>query len=120
MDNNKPTESKSLQTDLSDLLHSYISKWPLFRGINCDFHNTWCSILLYAPNTLRSTGKRAHYGRRQRSRPYAHVGLADFFSASASADAELEIIKSFTLYRNVVKELGLNTKYVIRKTYLSA
>ena len=30
MDNNKPTESKSLQTDLSDLLHSYISKWPLF------------------------------------------------------------------------------------------
>ena len=118
MDNNKPTESKSLQTDLSDLLHSYISKWPLFV----------VSIVIFT-----ILGAAFCYMRQTRFEVQANVlitdddkeadlmrmsGLADFFSASASADAELEIIKSFTLYRNVVKELGLNTKYVIRKNIL--
>lgn len=118
MDNYKTTESRSLQTDLSDLLHSYISRWPLFA----------ISVAVFA-----ILGAAFCYMRQTRFEVQANVlitdddkeanlmrasGLSDLFSASASADAELEVIKSFTLYRNVVKELGLNTKYVIRKNIL--
>ena len=110
MENNKAPETKQHKTDLSDLLHSYIERWPLFL----------ISVIAFT-----ILGAAFCYMRQTRFEVQANVlitdddkeaalmratGLADFFSSSASADAELEIIKSFTLYRKVVKELGLNTK----------
>ncbi len=118
MENNKAPETKRHKTDLSDLLHSYIERWPLFL----------ISVIAFS-----ILGAVFCYIRQPRYEVQANVlitdddkesdlmraaGLSDLFSTSASADGELEIIKSFTLYRNVVKELGLNTKYIVRANIL--
>lgn len=118
MDNNKPTQPRQIQTDLSAILHSYMERWPLFL----------ISVIAFT-----ALGIAFCYMRQTRFEVQANVlitdddkeadlmrasGLSDLFSSSASADGELEIIKSYTLYRNVVKELGLNTKYIIRHNIL--
>lgn len=118
MENNSAPQTKQKQSDLSSILHSYMERWPLFL----------ISIIAFT-----IIGVAYCYVRQTRFEVKANVlitdddkeadlmraaGLADLFSSSASADAELEIIKSFTLYRNVVKELGLNTKYIVRNNIL--
>ncbi|MCM1020919.1 MAG: AAA family ATPase [Muribaculum sp.] len=118
MDNNKVPETKQRQTDFTDLLRSYMDRWPLFLvsviafviigAVYCYMRTTRFEV--QANVLITDDDKEADLMRA--------AGLSDLFSANASADAELEIIKSFTLYRNVVQQLGLNTRYVIRHNIL--
>lgn len=105
--------------DLRALFRTYISKWYLFviSVIVCVGLG-----LLFTRVYKTKYGVRANILIQQEGgSPLAAVdGLGDLFGTSAEVDDEIFVLSSHSLYRDVVRDLGLNRTHYVRLGFLKS
>ncbi len=104
--------------DIRGLLNSYISKWYLFV-----FAILGCLLIafLYLRISQTQYGVRANILIQQEdSNPMSMAmgGLGDLFGSSGYVDDEIFVISSHSLYRDVVRDLGLNKIHYVKQGFL--
>ncbi len=112
--------AKKNHSDIIDLrgpIKTYISKWYLFViSVVC------CVALgfLYSRVHKEKFGVRANLLIQQEdSNPLmAMGGLGELFGSSGYVDDEIFVISSHSLYRDVVRDLGLNKTHYVRTGFL--
>lgn len=105
--------------DIAGLLRSYASKWYLFViSVAC------CLVLglLFCRVHKTLYGVRANLLiQQENSNPMAAMGgLGELFGSSGYADDEIFVISSHSLYREVVRDLGLNKTHYVRPGFLKS
>lgn len=112
----KDLSSESI--DIKGLLTGYLSKWHYFviSIIVC------CSLaFIYGKIKKPEYEVRANVLIAQENNdPLANIGgLGALFGSSGNVDDEVFVLTSHSLYRDVVKELGLNVSHVVKKGFLN-
>lgn len=105
--------------DIAGLLRTYVSKWYLFViSVAC------CLVLglLFCRVHKTVYGVRANLLiQQENSNPMAAMGgLGELFGSSGYADDEIFVISSHSLYREVVRDLGLNKTHFVRLGFLKS
>lgn len=103
--------------DIRALLHTYASKWYLFAiSVVC------CMALGFLYTRVHNTkyGVRANLLiQQENANPMRALGgLGDLFGSSGYADDEIFVLSSHSLYREVVRDLGLNITHYVRTGFL--
>ncbi len=104
--------------NVRSLLKSYVSKWYLF------VISVVCCVaigLLFCRIHKVIYGVRANVLIQQEdTNPLSSAmgGLSSLFGASGQVDDEIFVISSHSLYRDVVKDLGLNRTHYVRLGFL--
>ena len=105
--------------DLRGLFKSYISHWYLFA-----ISVVACVILglLFCRVTRTKYGVRANLLIQQEdSNPMASLGgLGGLFGSSGYVDDEIFVLSSHSLYREVVRDLGLNRTHYVKTGFLKS
>lgn len=104
--------------DIKGLLAQYLSKWYLFV-----ISVAVCGILAL----LFTKVKKPVYGVRANVliqvddiNPLSAMGaVGDLLGSKGRVDDELYVISSHSLYRDVVKKLGINQLHYVRKGFLN-
>ncbi len=100
--------------DIAGLLKQYVSKWYLFA-----ISVVVCLGLAFAFVKIRQPEYAVKANlliSPEKDTPTNPLGsLGSLFGSQGYVDDEIFIVSSHSLYRNVVKELGLNTKYIYHK-----
>lgn len=105
--------------DLRGLFRTYASHWYLF---------VISVVVCVGLGLLLTRVTRTKYGVRanlliqqENANPMAAMGgLSDLFGASGYADDEIFVISSHSLYREVVRDLGLNRTHYVRTGFLKS
>ncbi len=105
--------------DVRGLFKTYVSKWYLFV-----ISIVGCLIL----GAMFSRIHRTKYGVRanvliqqEDANPLASMGgLGELFGSSGYVDDEIFVISSHSLYRDVVKDLGLNRTHYVKTGFLKS
>lgn len=103
--------------DVRGLFKTYASKWYLFViSVVC------CLVmgLLFTRVYKTKYGVRANLLiQQENANPMAALGgLGELFGSSGYADDEIFVISSHSLYRDVVRDLGLNITHYVRTGFL--
>ena len=105
--------------DLPGLIHLYLSKWYLFliSVVVCGligFAYTKIHQPVYPvmANMLVSQDDSGNPMEKQMG------ALSSLFGADGNVDDEIFIVKSHSLYRDVVRKLGLNIAYTVNKGFM--
>lgn len=104
--------------NLRPLFKLYLSKWYLFViSVFC------CLVLAFLFNRIRMEkfGVRANLLIQQEDQnPLASAagGLSGLFGASGQVDDEIFVLSSHSLYRDVVRDLGLNRTHFVKEGFL--
>ena len=103
--------------DFRKLFKLYLRYWYLFViSVICCAALGWCATRYFKPKA----GIRANVLIREEEKgPLASMGaVSDLFGASSGVDDEIFVIESHSLYRDVVKDLGINKRYFVRRGFL--
>ncbi len=111
--------STSETINIKGILNSYKSKWYYF---------VISVIVCVGAAYLYSKVKKPEYSvkanvliAQENSNPMAEMGgLSSLFGTSGNVDDEVFVLTSHSLYRDVVKELGLNARHVVKKGFLNS
>lgn len=113
--------NKSEFIDVSALLKSYLSKWYWFV-ISVAF----CVLAgyLYTRKFPQKMAVKANVLIEQEdSSPLSALsggGMGSLFGSNGKVDDEIFVISSHSLYKNVVRELGLNKKHYVRDGFMKS
>lgn len=104
--------------DLHALLRTYLSKWYLFV-----ISIVACLVLGFLVCRIHKTkyGVRANILIQQEANsPLGALegGIGDLFGSSGDVDDEIFVLSSHSLYRDVVRDLGLNRTHYVRLGFL--
>ncbi len=104
--------------NIRGLLSSYLSKWYLFAiaVVGC-----LAIAFLYLRIHMTEYAVRSNVLIQQEdTNPMAAAmgGLGDLFDASGNVDDEIFVISSHSLYRDVIRNLGLNKTHYVRLGFL--
>lgn len=105
--------------DIPALFKSYVSKWYLFViSIVCCIAVGFVATRVFK----QKYGVRANILIQQEDNsPLSAMGsLGDLIGSSGKVDDEIFVISSHSLYRQVVKDLGLNCKHYVRHGFLNS
>lgn len=103
--------------DFRKLFKLYLRYWYLFViSVICCTALGWCATRYFK----QKAGIRANVLIREEEKsPLASMGaVRDLFGASNGVDDEIFVIESHSLYRDVVKDLGINKRYFVRHGFL--
>jgi len=105
--------------DISALLKNYMSKWYLFViSVVC------CIMVGFVATRVfkQRYGVRANLLiQQEENSPLSAMGsLGDLFGSSGNVDDEIFVISSHSLYRQVVRDLGLNRTHYVRHGFLNS
>lgn len=105
--------------DIKSLLRTYISKWYYFV-----ISVAVCCVLgfVYIKSHPRDMAVRANVLiQSEGSNPMSNFGsLVNVFGSNGYVDDEIFVISSHSLYRNVVKVLGINKTHIVKDGLLSS
>lgn len=105
--------------DIKSLLRTYISKWYYFV-----ISIVLCCVLgfVYIKRHPSDMAVRANVLiQSEGSNPMSNFGsLVSVFGSNGYVDDEIFVISSHSLYRNVVKELGINRTHFVKDGFLSS
>lgn len=101
------------------LFKNYLSKWYLFViSIIC------CLMVGFVATRVfkQKYGVRANLMiQQEENNPLSSMGsLGDLFGSSGNVDDEIFVISSHSLYRQVVRDLGLNRSHYVRLGFLNS
>ena len=105
--------------DISALFKNYLSKWYLFViSIVC------CLMVGFVATRVfkQKYGVRANILiQQEENSPLSAMGsLGDLIGSSGNVDDEIFVISSHSLYRQVVRDLGINCKHYVRYGFLNS
>lgn len=114
-------KNKSEFIDVSALFKSYLSKWYWFV-----LSVLFCVLVafLYTRKFPRKMAVKANILIEQEDKnPLASMGggtMSALFGSNGKVDDEIFVISSHSLYKNVIKELGLNKKHYVKDGFLKS
>lgn len=112
----KDLSSESI--DIKGLLTGYLAKWYYFA-----ISIVVCGALAFIYGKIKKPEYQVNANiliAQESNNPMANLGnLGGLFGSSGNVDDEVFILTSHSLYRGVVKELGINTSHIVRKGLLS-
>lgn len=119
--------SKAEFIDIKGLLRSYISKWYYFAiSIFLCLVSGYLYTRMYnrdmavRANILISQDDDGPFGASSAAKGSANGGMAALFGSSANVQDEVFVISSHSLYRDVVKSLGINKTHIVRSGFLKS
>jgi capsular exopolysaccharide synthesis family protein len=116
MANNKQSDF----IDIKGLLLDYVSKWYYFviSVIICVFLAYCVSRIKPQDSGVRANVLISQEDNNQMSN-VLNGAIGDIFGASGNVDDEIFVISSHSLYRDVVRDLGINTIHRVKDGFLS-
>ncbi len=103
---------------LSDYLQYYFSKWPYFL-ISVGVCALIGGVFAYMKLPVYEVDANVLITDNDTQSDFLRsFSMADMFGAGASADEELAIIYSYSLFRDVAEEVDANVTYSVRKNIL--
>lgn len=111
-------KQSSEMIDIKGLLDSYLAKWYYFV-----ISIIACCALAFIFGKIKSPEYMVKANvliAQESSNPLANVGgLGALFGSSGNVDDEVFVVTSHSLYRDVVKKLGINVNHVVKKGFLT-
>ncbi len=114
--NGKEREMLEEQTDFQALLFKYIIHWPWFVGavllclVGAWFYLHWATPIYNISATVLIKDEKKG-GGAELSSGLEDIGLSGLMTSSKNIDNELEVLRSKTLVKEVVNQLGLYVTY---------
>lgn len=109
---------KEEKKSLSDRIHFYISKWKYF-AVSIVACLILGGLISYIKSPIYEIDANVLITDNDTQSDFLRsFSMADMFGGKASADEELLLISSYSLFNDVVKQYDINKVYIIKKNLL--